>query len=98
MKYPESVKTKDRKGNEEVRVLVDKGKFVRYQYMNPKTGKIVENNKTSIIIKNKQGKEEHFYMIPIKGNKFLTIPLKEEKSRKVWNKKTKKEEQLFQPT
>ena len=42
MKYPDSVITKDRKGNKEVRLLVDKGRFVRYQYMDPKTGKIVE--------------------------------------------------------
>lgn len=96
MDYPESVLTKDRKGNIEVRVLVDKGQYVRYQYMDPKTGKIVEKSKTSIILKNKEGKEEHLYIIPLQPNKALLIkPSSGEKSRKVWNKEKKKEEELF---
>lgn len=85
MEYPEEVLTKDKKGNLEVRWLIDRGKFVRYNYRHPKTGKILENNKYSIILKLK-GKEEHFYMIPIKG-RFLAIPIKEKKKRKVWDGK-----------
>ncbi|MFQ6020681.1 MAG: hypothetical protein ACE5J4_01510 [Candidatus Aenigmatarchaeota archaeon] len=86
MQYPESVLTKNRKGDTEVRWLIDKGKFVRYNYRDPKTKKILENNKFSLIIKNSKGKEEHFYMIPLKG-KFLTIPIKDKKKRKVWDGK-----------
>ena len=96
MNYPESVLTKDRKGNLEVRVFVDKGQYVRYQYMDPKTGKIVEKSKTSIILKNKEGEEEHLYIIPLQQNKSLIIkPTSGEKTRKVWNKEKKKEEGLF---
>lgn len=85
MQYPEEVLTKDKKGNLEVRTLVGKGKFVKYDYRDPKTGKILENGKFSIILKTKDG-EEHYYMIPIKG-KFLAIPIKEENKRKVWDGK-----------
>ena len=96
MKYPDSVITYDRKGNKEVRLLVDKGKFCRYQYTDPKTGKLLEKGKTSIVLKNPKGNLEHFFLIPIKGERFLTLKLKDpEKPRKVWNKGKKKEESLF---
>ena len=96
MDYPESVITVDKKGNKEVRVLVDKGQFVRYQYMDPKTGKIVENGKSSIILQTPKG-EEHLYIIPMKGNKALVVfPKSEAKERKIWNKNTKKAEDIWQ--
>lgn len=94
--YPSSVITKDRKGNKEVRLLLDKGKFVRYQYMDPDSGSIVEKGKVSIILQTGEGNEEHLYIIPLQPNKSLVIRQKgEEKSRMVWNKETGKEEALF---
>jgi hypothetical protein len=93
--YPETVITHDRKGNKEVRWLVDKGKFVRYQYRDPASGKLLEKGKFSLLLKNRQGKEEHFYLIPIQ-NRFLAIPLKEAaKKRKVWDGSKKKVVGLF---
>jgi outer membrane lipoprotein-sorting protein len=84
MEYPKEVLTKNKKGEYEVRLLVSKGKYVKYQYMDPKTGKIVENGKFSIIMKSESG-EEHLYLIPMKG-RFLAIPVKDEKKhRKVWD-------------
>lgn len=94
MEYPESVITKDKKGNKEVRLLVDKGQFVRYQYMDTKTGKIVEKGKSSIILKTAE-KEEHLYIIPINTRKALVVyPKSEVKQRKVWNKDTKNAENI----
>jgi len=93
--YPETVITHDRKGNNEVRWLVDKGKFVRYQYRDPASGKLLEKGKFSLLLKNRQGKEEHFYLIPI-GGRFLAISLKEAaKKRKVWDVSRKKAVGLF---
>lgn len=90
IKYPSSVITKDRKGNKEVRLLVDKGKFARYQYMDPLTGKM------SIILKNFEGMEEHLYIIPLQPNKSLVIkPKGEKKGRRVWNGESNEEEELF---
>ncbi len=43
--YPESVLTKDRKGNLEVRNLSARGQFVMYDYRDAKNFKQVENNK-----------------------------------------------------
>ncbi len=86
MEYPQSVLTKDRKGNPEVRNLLSKGTFVKYNYTDPKTGKPMEGGKFSIILKDKTGKEEHYFIIPLKG-RFLAIPQKEEKNRKVWDGK-----------
>jgi hypothetical protein len=96
MDYPRSVFTVDKKGNKEVRVLVDKGQFVRYNYMNPETGKIVEKGKFSIILQTAKG-EEHLYIIPLKEGKALVVfPKSEAKERKLWNKVKKKAEDLWQ--
>ncbi|MBW2984352.1 hypothetical protein KY361_04510 [Candidatus Woesearchaeota archaeon] len=96
MKYPDSVITHNRKGDAEVRVLVDKGRYCRYQYTDPKTGRLVEKGKTSIMLETADGKKEHFFLIPVKGGRFLALSLKDaEKARKVWNKGKKKEESLF---
>lgn len=95
-KYPKEVLTKDRKGNIEVRNLVSKGKFVLYDYRNMKTFKKVESNKLKLYLKDTEGRKG-FYLIPIKGNRFLMIEAKQDKhpERKVWNEKKKKEENLF---
>ena len=97
--YPESVLTKDRKGNLEVRNLVSCGKFVMYDYRDVKTFKQVESNKKKLYLKDKDGKIIEYYIIPLKiGNRSLLIkPEKpEEKVRKVWNDKMQKEEDLWQ--
>ena len=95
-KYPEGVLTKDRKGNVEVRNLVSKGKFLMYDYRHPETFKQVESNKLKLYLKDAEGKKG-FYLIPLKGNRFLMIEAKEGKhpERKVWNEKKNKEENIF---
>ena len=96
MDYPGSVFTVDKKGNKEVRVLVDKGQFVRYQYMDPKIGKLLESGKFSIILQTTKG-EEHLYVIPMKqGRALVVFPKSEAKQRKIWNKDMKKAEDLWQ--
>jgi len=95
MDYPYPVITGDKKGSKEVRLLVDKGRFVRYQYMDPRTGDTVENGKYSLILQTPKG-EEHLYIIPIKGNRALVVyPKDKAKERKVWNPAKKKAEKLF---
>jgi len=94
-KYPESVLTKDRKENTEVRNLVSKGKFVMYDYRNPKCFMQVESKKLKLYLKDEKEKRA-FYLIPLKGNRFLMIETKEDtEERKIWNEKKKKEENLF---
>ena len=95
--YPESILTKDRKGNLEIRNLVSRGQFVMYDYRDVKTFKRVESNKKKLYLKGKDGKITEYYIIPLKSdNRSLLIkPEKpEEKVRKIWNEKLQKEEDL----
>ena len=97
-KYPEIVLTKDKKGNLEVRNLNSRGQFVMYDYRDVESFKQVENKKKKLYLKEKDGKINEYYIIPLKtGNRFLLItPEKpEEKVRKVWNEKMQKEEDLW---
>jgi len=96
--YPETVLTKDKKGNIEVRNLISRGNFVIYDYRDVKTFKQVESNKKKIYLKDGNSQVSEYYIIPLKtGNRSLLInPEKPvEKPRKVWNDKTKKEEDLM---
>jgi hypothetical protein len=97
-KYPETVLTKDRKGNIEVRNLVSRGEFVMYDYRDLETFKQVESSKKKICLKDENGQVSEYYIIPLKAeNRSLLIkPDKpEEKVRKVWDDRTKKEEDLW---
>jgi hypothetical protein len=97
-KYPETVLTKDKKGNLEVRNLISRGQFVMYDYRDVKTFKQVESNKKKIYLKDENGQISEYYIIPLKtGNRSLLItPDKpDEKTKKIWDEKTKKEEGLW---
>jgi hypothetical protein len=97
--YPESVLTKDKKGNLEIRNLTSRGQFVMYDYRDLNTFRQVESSKRKLYLKDKDGKTEEYYIISLKnGNRSLLItPEKPEgKERKLWNDKTKKEEDLWQ--
>jgi len=95
-KYPESVLTKDRKGNLEIRNLISRGEFVLHDYRDEKTFKPVESGKKKLYLKDESGNAKEYYIIPMKGGKSLLIEPKEkeEKERKVWNDNKKKEEEL----
>lgn len=97
MEYPESVLTKSKKGNIEVRNLISRGKFVMYDYRDPKTFRQVEDKKVKLYLKDEEGNVEEYYIIPLKAERSLMIKPKEleEKERKVWNQKTKRAEELW---
>lgn len=86
-KYPDSVLTKNRRGQLEVRKLLSEGRFVKYSYVDPRTGKDREEGKLSIILDDGKTKE-HFFLIPMKGGRHLLIDAKERpKKRMVWDGK-----------
>jgi len=94
-KFPSDVLTEDRKGNTEVRNVVSKGKFVMYDYRDVNAFKQVENKKLKLYLKDEEGKKG-FYLIPLKGNRYLMIEAKQDKHpEKVWNEKKKRAEGLF---
>jgi hypothetical protein len=86
MEYPGSVLTKNRKGDTEVRNLLERGEFTRYNYTDPETGKVVESGKMSLILKSGKG-EQHLFLIPLKNGRFLAIADDEKKVRHVWDGK-----------
>jgi len=86
MEYPQEVLTKSKKGKIEVRNLVDYGKFVRYEYLDPSTGERSEN-KVKIVLYNGEDYEEYF-IIPLKQkNKYLMLKAEKKGPRKLWNGK-----------
>ncbi len=90
MEYPEDVLTKSKKGKIEVRNIVDHGRFVRYEYLDPATGKRSEN-KVKIVLYNGKDYEEYF-IIPLKQkNKFLMLKAEKKGKRKLWDGKRAKD-------
>jgi len=83
MDYPEEVITVNKKGKKEVRVLIDKGKYVRYGYIDIETGK--KQSKTALILNN-----EHYFIIPLKDGKSLFVKKEGKSSIKIWDKDNKK--------
>ena len=84
-KYPDEVIAVNKQGKKEVRVLLEKGQYVKYTYIDPETSKIVREGKESIILKNDKARLEHLFIIPVKG-KSLLIRKPDDKTRKVWDK------------
>jgi hypothetical protein len=84
MEYPGSVLTKNQKGETEVRSLLERGEFVRYNYTDPETGSAMEAGKTSLILRSSKG-VQHLFMIPLKDGRFLAILDRDEKLRHVWD-------------
>jgi len=81
MKYPKEVLTK----NNEVRVLEEKGSYVKYTYIDPETGKPIKVGKYSLILKS-ESSTRHLFVIPIKGNKSMIVKDEIDKEkRKVWD-------------
>jgi hypothetical protein len=81
MNYPKEVLTK----NNEVRVLEDKGTFIKYTYVDPKTNKPIKEGKYSLILKGKE--QRHLFIIPLKGNKSMIVKDEiDNEKRKVWDK------------
>ena len=84
MEYPGSVITKNRKGDTEVRNLIDRGEFVRYNYLNPDTGTVMESGKISLVLKSARG-EQHLFLVPLRDGRFIAIADNDKKVRHAWD-------------
>ena len=83
--FPDEVLTRTKKGEIEVRSLVDRGRYVRYNYLAPETGEPMERGKVKLILLSQSGKTEEFFVIPTKSRRDLLIPAPEKGPRKVWD-------------
>jgi hypothetical protein len=83
--YPQSVLTKNKKGEAEVRQLLKRGRFVLYRYLDPETGRPAENGKMRLFLKS--DKEEGYFLIPLKqGGRFLALKAgRRGKEIKLWD-------------
>jgi hypothetical protein len=76
-------KIKNKKGKTEVRSIIDRGMFVRYEYLDPSTGEKTEN-KIKIVLKTEKGTDEYF-IIPMKDKRNLMLPVESKGPRKLWD-------------
>ena len=83
--FPESVLTTSKKGDVEVRWLVDRGRFVRYKYVDPVTGAEKDGGKTKLVLMPESGGILEFFLIPTKGGRFLLIKAERKGDRMVWD-------------
>ena len=84
-KFPEEVLTRTKAGEIEVRSLIDRGRYVRYNYLHPDTGKPMEGGKVKLVLMADGGRVEEFFVIPTKSRRELLIPAAEKGARKVWD-------------
>ncbi len=83
--FPDEVLTKTKKGEIEVRSLVDRGRYVRYKYLHPETGEPMAGGKVKLILASDRGAVEKYFIIPTKSRRDLLIPAVEKGARKVWD-------------
>jgi len=83
--FPEEVLTRTKKGEIEVRSLIDRGRYVRYNYLHPETGEPMEGGKVKLVLIAEGGGTEEYFIIPTKSKRDLLIPAAEKGARKVWD-------------
>jgi len=84
-KFPDDVLTRTKKGELEVRSLIDRGRYVRYNYLHPETGEPMEGGKVKLVLIPESGEPQEFFIIPTKSRRDLLIPAAEKGTRKVWD-------------
>ena len=86
MKYPKETLTK----NQEVRVLEERGSYIKYTYIDPNTNKPIKKGKYSLILKSESSKK-HLFVIPLKGNRSMIVKDETEPRKiKIYNKEKNK--------
>jgi hypothetical protein len=83
--FPEEVLTRTKKGEIEVRSLIDRGRYVRYNYLHPETGEPMEGGKVKLVLIAEDGRTQEYFIIPTKSKRDLLIPAQEKGSRKIWD-------------
>ena len=68
-KFPDEVLTRTKKGELEVRSLVDRGRYVRYNYLHPETGEPMEGGKAKLVLLSDRGVTEEYFIIATKSKR-----------------------------
>jgi hypothetical protein len=83
--FPDEVLTRTKKGEVEVRSLIDRGRYVRYNYLDPETGEAMEGGKVKLVLISQAGRTEEYFLIPTKSKRDLLVPAAEKGARKIWD-------------
>jgi len=83
--FPDEVLTRTKKGEIEVRSLIDRGRYVRYRYLHSETGEVMEGGKIKLVLLSDTGRTEEYFIIPTRSKRDLLIPAAEKGARKVWD-------------
>jgi len=83
--YPDEILTRTKKGDVEVRSLIDRGRYIRYNYLHPESGEPMEGGKVKLVLRLDSGETEEYFIIPTKSKRDLLIPASEKGARKVWD-------------
>ena len=83
--FPPEVLTRTKKGEMEVRSLIDRGRYARYNYLNPETGAPMKGGKVKFVLMSDRGAPEEYLIIPMKSRRDPLIPAPEKGARKVWD-------------
>jgi hypothetical protein len=84
-KFPDSVLTTTKKGEVEARMLIDRGKFVRYRYVDAETGAEKDGGKVKLVLIPENGGAEEFFVIPTKGGRSLLLKAEVKGERMLWD-------------
>ncbi len=85
--FPDEVLTRTKKGEIEVRSLIDRGRYVRYNYLHPDTGEPMEGGKVKLVLISDAGEAQEYFLIPTKSKRDLMIPAAEKGARRIWDGK-----------
>ena len=96
MGFSDSVLTKGKGGKTEVRALDSRWMYVLCKYLDSDTLKEVDR-KRKLCLRDVEGNIQEFFIIPLKSasRSLLVAAEREEKEMKVWNEKTRSEEDLW---
>jgi len=83
--FPSEVLTRTKNGKVEVRSLIDRGRYVRYNYLDPETGESMEGGKVKLVLLSDAGRTEEYFIIPTKSKRDLLIPASEKGARRIWD-------------
>ena len=96
MEFSDQVLTKGKAGKLELRTLESRGTYVMCKYLDPKSLKPADN-KLKLSLKDQDGTIREYFIIPLKtsSRSLLVKAEPEPKDRKIWNEKTKNEEEYW---
>jgi hypothetical protein len=96
MEFPETVTTRNKRGQVEVRTLESRGSFVICKYLDSSTLKLADTKK-KLILRSDKGELTEYFIVPLKDPRraLLISSRPDEKERQIWNESDKRAEEIW---